>query len=199
MGYYNGSPITDYIISAAGRTFPTNASRDPAGTLFVPTIVAIATGSDTYRVTFTPTATGAWLFDVTDSAGERWTQTYQVEAVAGSSVVGSDLDPTDLSLTVYQGDDRLPGYVWALDGAPNLATGTIALLIGRGIALVATLTGAATGVWPGTQSVTVPVPRTTSTLLGSRSYVYQLVHTAATTGTVTTLAAGALTAEPRIG
>jgi len=93
----------------------------------------------------------------------------------------------------------LPGWVWTLDEKPNLATGTLELLIGRGDRrLTATLPGTAAGVWPGTQTVTVPMPRATSILLGSRAYVYTLVHTAATTGNVTTLAAGSLAAEPRI-
>jgi len=199
MAYYTNQLITDYIVSTAGRTFPTNASRTPAGATFVPTIAAVSVGSDTYRVTFTPTTTGAWLFDVTDSVGERWSATYQVDAVQGAAVVGSALDPTDLGLTLFQGDDVLPGWVWTLDGAPNLATGTLALLIGRnGGGLVATLTGTAAGVWPGTQTVTVPAPRATTALLGAKAFIYQLTHTAATTGNVTTLAAGALTATPRI-
>ena len=72
--------ITDYLVATAGRTFPTNASIKPDGTSFTPTIAAVTGGSDTYKVTFTPTTTGAWLFDVTDSIGERWTATYQVRA-----------------------------------------------------------------------------------------------------------------------
>jgi len=78
--YVSGGLITDYFIATAGRTFPTNASIRPDGTTFVPTIAAVTAAPDTYWVTFTPTATGAWLFDVTDSAGERWMQVYQVRA-----------------------------------------------------------------------------------------------------------------------
>jgi len=77
---YTGQLVTDHIVSAAGRTFPTNASIKPDGTAFVPTIAAVATGSDTYRVTFTPTTAGVWRFDVTDSAGDQWVQVYDVVA-----------------------------------------------------------------------------------------------------------------------
>jgi len=153
MAYTVGTPIVDYLDrSTAGRTFPTNRSLKPDGlTAFVPTIAAVIGDPARYRVTLTPDVVGTWLFDVTDSTGEAWSRTFDVEAVAGAAVVGSTLDPTDLGITLYAGDDVLPGYVWTLDGPPdalpNLATGTISLLIGRGDRrLVATLPGTAAGV-----------------------------------------------------
>jgi len=81
---YTGQLITDYLVATAGRTFPTNASRTPAGTLFVPTIAAVAGAPDTYRVTFTPTTTGTWRFDVTDSTGEQWVAVYDVAAAVSA-------------------------------------------------------------------------------------------------------------------
>ena len=83
MAYVN-QLITDYIVSVAGRTFPTNASVTPAGTAFVPTIVAVVGTPTIYRVTFTPTTSGTWFFDVTDSTGERWTEAYPVDVAAGA-------------------------------------------------------------------------------------------------------------------
>jgi len=63
MAHIVRAPITDYLVATAGRLFPpsggTNASRNPAGTLFVSTIAAVTGAPDTYRVTFTPTTTGA--------------------------------------------------------------------------------------------------------------------------------------------
>jgi len=86
MAFYLNQLITDYIVATSGRLFPpaggTNASLTPAGVLFVPTIVAIATGSDTYRVTFAPTSSGVWRFDVTDSLGEQWVQVYEVTSAS---------------------------------------------------------------------------------------------------------------------
>jgi len=94
MGYYTGQLITDYIVATEGQLFPpaggTNASITPAGALFVPTI-AIVTGSDTYRVTFTPTTSGTWLFDVTDSLGTQWIGTYPVDVATGAVEAASSI------------------------------------------------------------------------------------------------------------
>jgi len=202
--YYANQTISDYLIATAGRTFPTNASRNPAGTLFVPTIVAVTGAPDTYRVTFTPTTTGAWLFDVTDSAGERWTQTFQVEGVAGVAVLPTGaVDATDLGIVVYQSDDyaTVDGRqrVWAIDGAPNLSGATVTLTVGRGGATIFTATGTVSGVYPGTQTVSVPLTRAQTALLGSVSYDYALTAALATTGNVVTLAADTVTARRKVG
>jgi len=86
MAYYVNGLITDYIVATAGRLFPpaggTNASRNPAGTIFLPTIAVVVAAPDTYKVTFTPTTTSLWRFDVTDSTGEQWVQVYDVVAAA---------------------------------------------------------------------------------------------------------------------
>jgi len=91
VAYYTGQLITDSIVSFAGLSFPTNASRTPAGAIFVPTIAPLAVGSATYVVTFTPTTSGTWLFDVTDSVGTQWIGTYPVDVATGAVEAASGI------------------------------------------------------------------------------------------------------------
>jgi len=84
MAFYLNQLITESLGATAGRLFPpaggTNASRNPAGALFVPTIVAVVGEPDVYKATFTPTTAGIWRFDVTDSVGDRWVGVFDVVA-----------------------------------------------------------------------------------------------------------------------
>jgi len=85
MAYPTNQLITDYIVTTtAGLTFPTNASVRPDGTAFVPTIVAVVATPAIYRVTFTPTVSGTWLFYVTDSAGTPWAGAFPVDVATGA-------------------------------------------------------------------------------------------------------------------